>query len=383
MKVKRYRFGILAHAALLALGLILINVSSTFSEPQGKCCPFSEPPAGINKGLPDKSIVWENLMEGSMEEHIFLIGFFDEGFEMFSTIFVFKYGPLLRYGYYSFLYENSTKKTWFASGECDEKARKLSHDSLNIECGDIIKFNGKWPNWTYKLNAREFQADLKFTAMIPSFDVGKCYYSPDKSVFIDTKVFNPRGKISGTLTTDGKVRNVGGNSYGDHNLMNTPPLKQGPFMLALRIFPDNKTPPGEQLYINVSSGKLHEKFGGGYDKYIFVARGSEIVGFTRNLDVQQVKVATHAESGYKYVQQASVKANGSNFNVTGMFTVDRVIESMDIYKFLPVWARRIAEKFWNRPIYFRFLGTFEGIVELDGKKIPVKQFTTAEMNFTQ
>jgi len=210
-----------------------------------------------------------------------------------------------------------------------------------------------------------------------------CYYTPEKDVFLSNMVFMPRGKLTGTITRDNVPVKVTGQTYGDYNHQNINPTRQGPFMLGVRVFPDSETPLDDQLYFNVSNSALSEKYGGGFDKFAWLVRGDKMVGFTRNVKVNQTKEYTDPDTGYRYIRQAAIEARGKNFVARGIFTVDEVIEVMDIFEWLPDWAKKIAQSFFKRPVYFRFLGDFTGSIEIDGNKKFVKQTTTAEMNFTQ
>ncbi|GEM_PF-1335696 len=368
-------------AGVLVTTLIFVSNASFPGEEPARH-PVCDPPVGINVGLPSERVAWQKHAGANGEEHIFLVGFFDQGIEIFTTIFAFKYGPIKKFGYYSFLNEDSTGKKWFIKGECKSDYRDVSKTSLDINCGNT-SFSGKWPEWKLVINEKEFQAELTYRATVPTFDVGRCFYTPDRKIHLDCFVFVPRGRVWGTVTTDGKVRKVSGQAYGDHSHQNLPPTRQGPFYYAVRVFPDPKTPDDEKLHLNFSNQALHKAYGGGADKFSFVVSDREVIGFTRNIDIKPLEVFEDPETGYKYVRRVKITAMGENFTVNGLFAVDDVIEIFDIYQWLPPWARKIAEKFWKRPVYFRFLGKFNGVLDIDGNTVRIKQRATSEMNFTQ
>lgn len=84
------------------------------------------------------------------------------------------------------------------------------------------------------------------------------------------------------------------------------------------------------------------------------------------------------------MRKVYIGTGADGYRVKGSFTVDKVIEIMDIYRWLPKWARKIAEKFWKRPVYFRFLGKFRGEMKTpQGETIELDRHATSEMNFTQ
>jgi len=140
----------------------------------------------------------------------------------------------------------------------------------------------------------------------------------------------------------------------------------------------------DEVYLNFSSRALHEAYGGGFDKSAFVARGRKILFFTRDVELTWKKLYKDPDTGYKYVREVDIDARGGGYRVRGVFTAAEVIEIMDIYRWLPGWLRKIAEKFWKRPVYFRFLGKFRGEMETpEGGKVGLNQRATSEMNFTQ
>jgi len=344
--------------------------------------PVCETVTGINIGMPSQKVAWMNLNGNHEEEHIFIIGFFEQGIELFSTIFTFKYGPWQKWGLYSFVHEDATGKTWFTRKECVEETRKVSYTSLDITCGSS-SFKGLWPNWKYSLNEPEFQAQLDIHAIAKPFDTGTCYYSQDKSVTADCFVYIPQGTVAGTLMLDGKVHKVSGEAYSDHVHQKIPFTRQGPFYYAVRAFPDFAVAPEQKIYLNFSQQTLHQSYGGGNDTFAFVVQGGRVLGFTRKLEIKPMEIITDKDTGYKYVRRVTINAQGQNFTVKGTFAADNVIETMDIFKWLPAYIRPIALKFWKRPVYFRFLGKFDGTLETAGQSIPIKQRATSEMNFTQ
>ncbi len=373
----------------LILTIVFFVITAILSGPgiraadDKECCPVCESPEGINSGLPDDEVSWEKLEGFSGEQHAFMVGFFEEGLEIFTTVFAFKYGFIKKFGYYSLLYENSTGKSWFVKGECKADMKDIPQDSLNIDCGEV-SLSGKWPEWKLKVDAKEFQGKLYYHALAPPFKAGNCYYSPDREAYLDTLVFMPMARVQGTIVTDGERRKVSGRIYGDHSDQNLSPTRQGPFYYAVRAFPDFAKPDEDKLYLNFSSQALHKAYGGGFDKFAFVIRGGEILFYTRELELTWKKLYENPDTGYKYVRKVNIDTEADGYRVKGTFTVDEVIEIMDIYQWLPKWARKIAEKFWKRPVYFRFLGKFRGRMETpEGETVKLNHHATSEMNFTQ
>jgi len=344
--------------------------------------PICEQPKYVNKGIPPDQLKWRKLDGGNQEQHLFLVAFMDQGFEIIGTIFTFKYGPWQRWGLYAFLHEDTTGKTWGTRKECPSEILKVSDTNLDVACGGT-SFSGTWPDYKFVVDEPEFNAELDIHVSAPSFEVGECNYSTEKKIFTNCYIFAPRGRLKGAVTVEGVTREVRGEVYGDQARVNVPFTKVGPSFYAVRVFPDSSAVPDEKLYLNFSSAALHKSYGDGYDLFTFIVRGDKIAAISRDLEIKPLEQVVDKETGYKYVKRAGIKSQGENFHLDAQFTVEETIEIMDIFKLLPDWIRKIAEKFWKRPVYFRFLGTFEGELELDGKKMPVKQRATAEMNFTQ
>lgn len=116
---------------------------------------------------------------------------------------------------------------------------------------------------------------------------------------------------------------------------------------------------------------------------MFAARKDKILGATRKLTIEPLEQLTDPDSGYKYVKRVSIKVDSPDISFNGIFSVAKTIETMDIFKWLPAYARKLAATFFKRPVYFRFLGIVEGQLKTKEGNFTIRQRATSEMNFTQ
>jgi len=339
-----------------------------------------DPIRGVNTGVSANEMAWQQITTNSEEEHLFMIGFFEGGIQTFTTIFMFKYGPFNRWGFYTLLHEDSKDKTIFVKGECPEKTTKPSRTNYDITCGDA-SYSGNWPDYTLKIHDPELTGDIKFHSIVPAFGVGKAFYSQD--AVAECIVYLPRAKTEANLSFGGKSVKLAGEGYADHNHQSYPFTRQGSVYYAVRAFPDPKTPPDEQIYLNFSMQEIHKGYGGGNDSFMFAARKDKILGVSRKLAITPLEQVTDPDSGYKYVRRVSIKVDDPAISFTGIFTAAKTIEVMDIFKWLPAYARKLAATLFKRPVYFRFLGTVEGQLKTKEGNFIIRQRATSEMNFTQ
>jgi hypothetical protein len=337
---------------------------------------------GVNTGLPPSELTWVQATDHSEEQHIFMIGFFEGGIHTFTTLFTFKYGPFQKWGFYTLLQDDNSNKTIFVKAECPEKGTSVSYTSYDFKCGDT-SYSGKWPDFTLKVRDPELQADIKFHTLAPPFTPGKFFLTPDKSVFTKTTVFSPRAKTEASLSFSGKSLKLKGEGYADHTRQNIPFTRQGPVYYAVRGFPNFTDAPPDQFYLNFSLQEMHKGYGGGFEAFAHIVRDKKIIAVTRNLTVEPLQQVTDPDSGYKYVKKVAIKMDAKDVTFRGTFTVTKTIEVMDIFKWLPPYARKVAEKFFKRPVYFRFLGNLDGQLVTPEGTFNIKQKATSEMNFTQ
>jgi len=324
--------------------------------------------------LTEKDIAWKEFTNFFEQEHGYMIARFDQGYWLFLTIFTFKYGPQQRWGVYSIVSSDSGKQ-WFARREILVNEAKLSHEGISWESHGT-SIGGSYPRYTYTIKEEAYQAKLAIESRFPGWKLGRWYLTPDKKSFGEVFIYIPWGRISGTLTLDGKQISVSGNAYADrfHGSMRLD--RTDPMFFSVRSL--TPLPGYPEISIQTSYNHFNPAFGKVSIPSLMIMGQQGFVRATENVVIKGDEYYKDQKLGYFFPRKLTVTAEDAGFTFHGQFTAQRNMEMLDIISQVPPYLRMLVETFVKLPVYSKWDGVFEGAYTLNGKETRFKIRAAAE-----
>jgi len=194
----------------------------------------------------------------------------------------------------------------------------------------------------------EMKADIHFKCRTPGWRPGEGpvhYVEPDGDWY-DLVVMIPWADITGTVTINGKTRQLKGWGYSDHNTQTVFPTTQSDKLMALRSFNDGYS-------VNFLEYIAPKDFDGERTTWILVMKGNRIVYATDKWDREMSDHKTEPRRGYKYPTKMKFKIDQPGCKLDAELTGTKYIGALDAMDNLPPFIRRIAERFLSAPVMIR------------------------------
>lgn len=224
------------------------------------------------------------------------------------------------------------------------------------------------PSWVrgdlrrYELHAegKGLSADLVFSGYVPPWrpGAGKFYYDEALTRYFGWLLPIPFGYVEGTVTYDGRTRQVSGTGYHDHNWGNIG-LNE-----VMSHWYWGRAHVGDYSLIFVETvgteAYAHQKV-----PFFMLAKGNRIItGDGRPLTLTTAEFQNHPSSKtYPRLLDFHWRAEAGTVHLA--LRQPRLIEAISMLTFLPGWKRWLARLVVN-PYYFRFNAELELTVDLAG-----------------
>lgn len=221
----------------------------------------------------------------------------------------------------------------------------------------------------YELHARagELSAHLTFTGLVPAWrpGTGKHYYDEKQTRYFGWLPSIPHGTVEGYVTYDGKIRQVKGTCYHDHNWGNVG-LND-----VLSHWYWGRAHLGD---ITLIFAEMHAA--PRYDKQVLpvflLAKGDHILtGDGQPLRVVEGEFLADP-SGRSYPDKLDLTWEGQEGRVQLKLRHPVVVDSFSLLDQLPAWKRVIGRLLAN-PYYFRFHADLDLQVDLPGSGVHVHE----------
>jgi len=327
--------------------------------------------------LSEKDLGWPKLNDIFENEHTFLMARLDQGYWFFLQIFAYKYGPQELWGIYGIVADDKGKK-WFARREVKLKDIKLSHDNFSWQTGGT-SVSGAYPQFNYVVREDAFGARLSVKCRFPGWRIGRTNLTADKKTYSDVYMHIPWGRVSGTLTLDGKEIPVTGNAYGDHFHGNQRFDRADPLFYSVRAL--SALPGYPDMSIEATYNHFHPTFGKISTPGLIIMGQDGFIKATLYSAINGQDFEMNRELGYYFPKRLIVKSDTEGFSFRGVFHAQRCIQVLDILAQLPPYVRKVAEVFFKLPVMSKWDGVFEGIYTLNGKETKFKIRALSEINY--
>ena len=225
-------------------------------------------------------------------------------------------------------------------------------------------FKGDLFNYEIKAKIDEVEVDLRLKNEVVPFRpaTGHIFFGKNDEHFFAWLAAVPRGRISGTLTVNGKSEEVSGSGYHDHNWGNIGPHK------AMHNWYWARAELGEYTMITAYI-TAEERFSNTVVPVFMLAKGDKIIAADalRFMKFKQEDIVTDKKTGKPVANQiASIYTDGDK-RYTLSFHRKKTILSRKLTANLPFVKKTLAMLIGFDGAYHRFVGEVNLKVEEKGR----------------
>ncbi len=235
-----------------------------------------------------------------------------------------------------------------------------SKEQCDVKMGTNY-INGDLKEYHLHSEIDDVLVDLTFKGIVKAWrpGEGKIYFG-DQAHFFGWVVPIPHGEVFGTISYDGKTKEVKGTGYHDHNWGN----------LSLPSIQDHwywgRTTLDEYTVIFVEQTTT-KKYGSVKLPVFLVAKGDKVlIEEGEMLKLETFDFKPH-KSGHKYPNKLIFKWEKGEDKVVITLTNPQIIEATSLLSTFPKWKQKLARLFVN-PYYFRFNAKINLEINYQGNK---------------
>ena len=251
--------------------------------------------------------------------------------------------------------------------------------SASEETCDVVigpnTFKGEIPRYKLHFSEGDQGFDLTYESMVEGC-IPLEELEPEAAAYLGWVVAQPRAKVIGTLTVDGKTMEVSGEGYHDHNWASAPMSAAiSDHTFWGRTFMGDYTfcwsaGPGLRKLGYTPSGRVVAA-----KKDKIAAISSKVAAISSNFTAEGLP----EELGLQYPRDILLKWDDPGA-VEGeiTFKVTRMVTFFDLHSRFKAFQRWFARRYIGKPAYFRYLLTYDANLKVRGEKVVGKGDTWCE-----
>ncbi|HVN72797.1 MAG TPA: hypothetical protein VMU10_12335, partial [Desulfomonilia bacterium] len=242
---------------------------------------------------------------------------------------------------------------------------KTSTDDVNVTCpfGHVTLIDDNTYDVEWKMDGMD--AKFKLTTIAPGWrPSGGDGVNEDNLDFFWT-VHQARNRIEGSITKDGKTREVTGIGYADHN-WGKKPLNE-----ITRKWIWGRILAGDYTIIYADVDYLDPSI---RSRPLYIAKGDTIIVGSGSPTIRQTDFSTHPALKRHYPRHLTIEFDQDNVMAHIDIRFKSLVEEVDLLTVsglssLTQWA---ARTFVARPTYFRVIADYDGSITESGNVTPIK-----------
>ena len=296
-------------------------------------------------------------------QSVFMMARFDNGWVLMMSYFGFKAGIVNNWGIYVSL-SDPAGNGYFTKQKLKTKDINFSEDSFYISDGTNT-IEGERDSFRVVMDTDEFSCDLVYENIIPPWKPGDGYdyYDTKKTAFDKRAIVSPWAEVRGSFSfKDIQLTSLTGQGFAEKQLTVNPFTKLNETTYTMRLFSPPDTPEEERWHLGILENYLHEDYGGDRQPRLTFAHNDGWIFTTREYDIEPFDYRTHEELPYTYPSKVRVVCSQDGYNLDGTYIATKLFNYTDIMDELPPFFRSFLLLFIDRPVYFRCLGEFMGII---------------------
>jgi len=336
-----------------------------------------------NPAPPESMAFTTDRYRTAMSDSAFCMAMFDDGSVMMFSLFHYETRLFERWGIYLLLSQVDGETIW-VSESIDEDSIEFASDRLHITAGENV-LSGEGMRYRLDWSAGDLTIALQFENLLPPWMLGDgldVLGDPRRS-FQRRAVFSPWAKVRGTvaIARDGVSieREVVGEGMGEKSIIVNGLNRFNPELISMRVFGFSHEGSDVELAEGLHIGLLDSTAHPAYDSIrlprLFVARDGAWLFSSGSYEIDFLEMDRVEGLPYEYPVRFSLVAHGSEYELTGEYSVDRLFNTTDILAELPGLLRRLVLLFVDRPVYYRTTGTFVGtLTHPDGHEESIRLY---------
>ena len=197
-------------------------------------------------------------------------------------------------------------------------------------------------------------------------------YSVQKDEYTRYSSPAPWAEVSGTMSVFGRTVDAAGQCLWDACLTVQPLSRTNSLITVFRAFGEPEYPDGARTFISAMVSWTSEAYGPLPLPMLLVARDDRWVFTTKDFSFSPADWHTPRSPPFPYPERYIVAGCGGGAALEGQFESTRMYHAMDVFDSLTPFMRSIASLFLKRPVYYRMVGRFRGVLRTkDGGEIPL------------
>lgn len=251
-----------------------------------------------------------------------------------------------------------------------------SRETCDVRVGDSY-MRGRYPRYEVSMEAEGDRVDLVFDSEVPGWvpGTGENLVPFPLLKRMGWLVPVPRARVSGTLTLGGRVVEVEGHGYHDHNWGDMPMFH------VVDNWNWGHIISGE-LGITWSDVTMQKSYGYRRAFMFLLSRAGRLVYESPRIDVTYTRWREEPRYLHPYPELVSVSFGRQGAPARGEFSmrVREVIETQDLLEMvgIPALLERIVHRNFSKPYYFRWLSRVEGSLVVEGDSLELSGDTIHE-----
>ncbi len=293
---------------------------------------------------------------------VFIMARFNNGWVLMMSYFGFKVGFVNSWGIYVSISDPEGNQYW-TKHKMKTRDIEFSEDSFYITDG-INTIEGENDHFRVTIDIEEFSCDLTYRNIIPAWKPGDGYdyYDEEKTAFDKRAVVSPWAEVSGSFSFNEISMNVTGQGFAEKQLTVNPFTLLNEITYTMRLFSKPGTPDKDRWHLGILENYLHEDYGGTRQPRLTLAHGDKWVITSRDYEIEPYDYKTYKDLPYSYPSKVRIACDYEGYNLSGTYVTTKLFNYTDILDELPPFFRNFVLIFIDRPVYFRCLGEFMGIM---------------------
>lgn len=305
----------------------------------------------------------EQQYEHAKNQSVFMMARFDNGWVLMMSYFGFKAGIVNNWGIYVSISDPEGNDYW-TKAKLKTRDIVFKEDAFYITDGTNT-IEGEDDYFRVVIDIEEFSCDLVYENIIPSWKPGDGYdyYDIEMTAFDKRAVVSPWAEVHGRFSfKDEFAMDVEGQGFAEKQLTVNPFTKLNETTYTMRLFSEPGTPPEDRWHLGILENYLHEDYGGDRQARLTFAHDDEWVFTTQDYEIEPFDYRTHEDLPYTYPSKLRIVCDHNGYNLDGTYVATKLFNYTDIMDELPPFFRSFLLLFIDRPVYFRCLGEFMGII---------------------
>lgn len=300
----------------------------------------------------------------------FYTGRLDNGILFIINLFHWNYSVFKQWGL-TVLVTDPSGRVYRYEGSLPERARSDPADGFSLHFGRTA-FEAEDGGCRVRIVLKDFSCDLEVRAILPPWKPGDGWavYTRSGDEYSRYSSPAPWAWLSGTMDVFGETVSADGQCLWDSCLTVQPLSRTNSLITVFRAFREPDGPLPDNTFVSAMVTWTSERYGPLPVPMLLVARDGEWVLTTKDFSLHPADWTALRDPPFPYPGRYILFSREGETVLRGEFQSERMYHAMDVFDSLTPFLRGIASLFLKRPVYYRMIGRFRGVLTMkDGEEI--------------